>query len=113
MSKNCIRDEDLAQCVSMAGWIRGTAALTALIDSDYDPDRAELLNQPFLVEHFSGKIKEMPKSVQNHENIKSVAAGLEAIQKQMEAGDTPSPLVVKEVNEICERLVREFAEGKR
>ena len=39
-----MRDSDLAQCVSLGGWLRGTASVTSVISKDYTSDSAELLN---------------------------------------------------------------------
>ncbi len=49
-------DEDLAQLVSVGGWIRGTSVLTSIIRKNYTPDAAELLNQPALLDFFSKKL---------------------------------------------------------
>ncbi len=108
-----MRDDELAQCVSIGGWLRGTEALTSLIGKAYDVDKAELLNQPFLVDHFSKRIKSMSAEVRDHGTVKSVADGLEKIRLQMGAGDgVPDVDVVTEVNAICARLIREITDGK-
>ncbi len=49
-------DDDLAQLVSMGGWIRGTEVLTSIVQKNYTPDGAELLHQPELLSYFTGKL---------------------------------------------------------
>jgi hypothetical protein len=49
-------DDDLAQLVSVGGWIRGTEVLTSIIRKNYTTDSAELLHQPALVNFFTKKL---------------------------------------------------------
>lgn len=49
-------DDDLAQLVSMGGWIRGTQVLTSIVGKNYSPDGAELLYQPELLNYFTRKL---------------------------------------------------------
>jgi hypothetical protein len=51
-----MKDMDLSQCVSLGGWLRGTASVTSVVKKSFSADRAELLNQPMLVEHFQATI---------------------------------------------------------
>jgi hypothetical protein len=46
-------DHDLAQLVSVGGWVRGTQVLTSVVSQNYSQDGAELLNQPQLLEYFT------------------------------------------------------------
>ncbi|HEY5770944.1 MAG TPA: hypothetical protein VIS71_13970 [Terrimicrobium sp.] len=55
-------DADLAQLVSIGGWIRGTEVLTSIVGKNYSASGAELLNQPELVIFFSRRIDEMRNS---------------------------------------------------
>ncbi|MBM3856430.1 MAG: hypothetical protein FJ390_00520 [Verrucomicrobia bacterium] len=47
-----MNDRNLAQLVSLGGWLRGTDVLTAIVDANYTADGAELLHQPELVRYF-------------------------------------------------------------
>jgi hypothetical protein len=49
-------DHDLAQLVSVGGWVRGTQVLTSVVSQDYSPAGAELLNQPQLLDYFIEQI---------------------------------------------------------
>lgn len=49
-------DDELAQLVSMGGWIRGTEVLTSIVRKTYTPDGAELLHQPALLDYFSKQL---------------------------------------------------------
>lgn len=55
-------DDDLAQLVSLGGWIRGTEVLTSIVGKNFSPDGAQLLNQPELINYFSRRIEGMRSS---------------------------------------------------
>lgn len=54
-----MNDRNLAQLVSLGGWLRGTDVLTAIVDANYTADGAELLHQPELVRYFKRCIASM------------------------------------------------------
>lgn len=82
-----MRDNDLAQCVSLGGWLRGTASVTSVIGKAYTNDSAELLNQPMLVDHFSKAVDTMSENAKNNRLISGIAKGLTKIRQAMEAPD--------------------------
>lgn len=49
-------DDELAQLVSIGGWLRGTEVLTSIVSKNYSPDGAELLFQPQLLDYFTRKL---------------------------------------------------------
>ncbi len=49
-------DDELAQLVSVGGWLRGTEVLTSIVRKTYSPDSAELLHQPVLLDYFSDRL---------------------------------------------------------
>ncbi|MGK0185412.1 MAG: hypothetical protein ACI9R3_001190 [Verrucomicrobiales bacterium] len=100
-----MRDEELSQCVSMGGWLRGTEVLTSVINNDYNVDRAELLNQPDLVRHFRKQIDAM----RSKKKLKSIASGLDKIARAMGNGDKPvPPRQVKRILGITSGLVKDI-----
>lgn len=54
-----MNDRNLAQLVSLGGWLRGTDVLTAIVNTNYTADGAELLHQPELVRYFKRCIGSM------------------------------------------------------
>jgi hypothetical protein len=101
-----MRDGDLANCVSIGGWIRGTEAMTSLIAKSYKPDQAELLNQPELAKHFSKLIGAMPADVRAVEEVKAAEICLKRIVELMGTGEkVPDAQVVKEIHAASKALV--------
>ncbi|MCX6969205.1 MAG: hypothetical protein NTV93_03500 [Verrucomicrobia bacterium] len=49
-------DDELAQLVSIGGWLRGTQVLTSIVSKNYSADGAELLYQPQLLDYFTKRL---------------------------------------------------------
>ncbi len=104
-----LRDDDLANLVSLGGWIRGTNALTTLISDNFTQDKAELLNQPVLVTHFIEAIDGMSKATQKDPDIVKVRNGLVKMKALMESEDAVlSSDDILAIDEICHGLLELF-----
>jgi hypothetical protein len=104
-----MRDEDLAQCVSLGGWLRGTASVTSVVTKAFSADRAELLNQPMLVEHFLSAIGATPESTKNHPVVVKILAGLRVVLTEMESAvDGFSEDSVRTIGKTCDSLLSEI-----
>lgn len=91
-------DADLAQLVSIGGWIRGTEVLTSIVGKNYSARGAELLNQPELLTYFSRRLDEMRGRLKKEDLVKQVRELLRTIRKLM----TESGISQKSVGEIKE-----------
>lgn len=101
------RDEELAQAVSLGGWLRGTEAVASLVSKAYTDDKAEILNQPHLVDHFMRAIEDMPGRIRNKPNMKSILSGLEDIERTMSGREGVLPMGdVNRVLGTCAQLVQ-------
>ena len=107
MEKN--KDNDLAQCVSLGGWLRGTSVVTSVVGKSFSADRAELLNQPELVEHFIGQIGKMNDAVKSNATVKAISEGLGSIKATMQKG--AEGFVAEDVRSIdttAQRLIQQI-----
>ncbi|MEM6911529.1 MAG: hypothetical protein AAF555_08080 [Verrucomicrobiota bacterium] len=75
-----LRDENLAQLVSLGGWIKGTQAVAGLLLQEYQADDSEILNQPELCEYLSDTFYAMPPDLRQGEVFGKVEQGLEVLQ---------------------------------
>ncbi|MEM7386837.1 MAG: hypothetical protein AAF514_18010 [Verrucomicrobiota bacterium] len=100
------RDQDLAHCVSIGGWIRGTEIVTALIQKSYTEDKAELLHQPAIVDHFMNSIDGMDREIKTNKAVTTVATKLRSIQPIMSKETIPLA-TVKEIHDVCKSLRKE------
>ncbi|MFV1994173.1 MAG: hypothetical protein ACC661_01955 [Verrucomicrobiales bacterium] len=108
-----MRDDDLARCVSIGGWLRGTQVASSLISDSYSQDKAELLSQPDIVRHFSGTILHMDPSIQENETMVVLSVGLGKIGKIMAAsGDVIGADDVAEIHELCSNLLDSVRSAK-
>ncbi|NNE90019.1 MAG: hypothetical protein HKN23_00080 [Verrucomicrobiales bacterium] len=106
-----LRDDDLGSLSSLGGWVRGTHALTSLISENYSRDKAELLNQPDLVQHFIDAIDGMSEPVKTHADVVAVRAGLSKIHEHLAAAATGTEIsaeTVSAIGQICENLLRRY-----
>jgi hypothetical protein len=105
-------DEDLAQLVSLGGWIRGTEVLTSIVSKNYTPDGAELLNQPELVAYFSRRIEEMRSSrLRKEELVAKVRKLLRDIRPLIAKGSIPVSNVQK-INKLTGDMVTVITSGQ-
>lgn len=67
-----LNDNDLAQLVSLGGWLRGTEVLTSIVKKNYNPQVAELLHQPELMNYFLRRIDSMPRRLKRSEYVSNI-----------------------------------------
>ena len=101
-------DNELAQLVSMGGWIRGTEVLTSIVRKTYTSDSAELLHQPALLDYFSKQLGTLSsKRLSNDRFVVRVRKMLEEIRPLIGAkdGSTISLDNVQKINEMTRDTV--------
>jgi hypothetical protein len=109
-----LRDGDLAQCVSLGGWLRGTASVTSVIGKAYTPDSAELLDQSMLVDHFSKAVDAMSSGAKSNRLVTDIAKGLTKIRQAMGApGSTITQGQVGTINTTSEDLLKAILKSNK
>lgn len=105
-----LQDDELAELVSIGGWLRGTKAVSALVAEGYSVDKAEVLNQPELVKHFEGVIGRMSQRTREKDDVILIADGLADIREILVAAEEEgiSEVDVIKVGEICDVLLGRF-----
>ena len=102
-----LNDEQLAQLVSLGGWLRGTEVLTSIVKDKYSPERAELLYQPLLVDYFNRQLDNMSPRLRRQQLVGEIRNSLGRIGpliKKSPANDI-SPETVTEINTISVQMV--------
>jgi hypothetical protein len=102
-----IKSKELAQLVSLGGWLRGTEALNALVLQNYSPARAELIRQPVLLDYLEKELLGLNSEVKKRPIVAKMVEGIRRIRVliQNENGP-PTEKTVREIDGICEELVR-------
>lgn len=104
---NELDDHDLAQLVSLGGWIRGTDVLTSIVQKDYKPQRAELLHQPELLAYFDRQLDEMNPRLRKSDLVSQIKSMLGEIKPLIIEGDGRKirPESVERINVLTSELV--------
>ena len=94
-----LSDAQLAQLVSLGGWLRGTEVLTSIVKDKFSRDRAELLYQPLLVDYFNRQLDQMSPRLRRQQLVGEIRKSLGRI----------GPLITKSPpGEISEETVAEI-----
>lgn len=103
-----LQDEQLAQLVSLGGWLRGTEALTEIVSKNFSQDGAELLHQPTLVEYFSRRLDGLNARLKTNALVQKITARLPEIRPLIgeASGAKITAEDVKKINEITADLVK-------
>jgi len=105
-------DDDLAQLVSIGGWVRGTEALTSIVGKNYSAQGAELLNQPELLAYFSHRLDEMRNSRLKKDELVNRIRKLLHDLKPLIGKNAPIPLeTVQKINKMTHDTVVAISSG--
>lgn len=96
------RDDDLARCVSVGGWVRGTEVVTALIKGDFAKRKSDILHQPDLLKHFTETFRKMGKGG-DRRRMKQLLSSLDRLEPLMSKESIKEEEVV-EIHKICSEL---------
>ncbi|HEY4273323.1 MAG TPA: hypothetical protein VGM65_15095 [Candidatus Udaeobacter sp.] len=99
-----LKSTQLAQLVSVGGWLRGTEALSALVLQKYSPERSELIRQPALVDYLEKQLLAMNSDAQARPMVAKLLDGMRKIRTLTENDPLPEESVRK-VHGICKELV--------
>lgn len=100
-----LHDDELAQLVSLGGWLRGTEALTQVVQKNYSKDGAELLHQPLLLEYFQRRLDGMNPRLKSNPVVAEIAKKLDELKPLIEQQELP-PKGVDTVLDITQGLVK-------
>jgi hypothetical protein len=105
-----LKSEELSQLVSLGGWLRGTEALTTVVQKNFTKDGAELLHQPVLLDFFDRRLANMSGRLKSNPVVTDVQRGLTQIRPLMGVGETPeiSEKSVAEIHKITQDLVKKI-----
>jgi hypothetical protein len=104
------RDLDLAHCVSIGGWLRGTEIVTGIIRHGYSEEKAEILHQPRILEQFDEAIAAMEPGLRDSPRLKSISRDFATLKPLMSASTPPTSRQVGRIQTICSRLGRSVIE---
>ncbi len=103
-----LNDGQLAQLVSLGGWLRGTEALTSIVRQKYSRERAELLYQPLLIDYFGKQLEEMGPRLRRNRLVGDIEQAIGRIGPLIKNSPDReiAPETVTEVGSITTDLVQ-------
>jgi hypothetical protein len=99
-----LESAQLAQLVSIGGWLRGTEALSALVLQKYTPEHAALIRQPGLVDYLEKQLLAMSSDIQTRPIVAKLLDGIRRIRTLSENEPLPEE-TVRKVHGVCKDLV--------
>ena len=101
-----IKSEDLAQLISLGGWLRGTEALSALVLQNYSSERANLIRQPALINYLDEQLHAMSSDIRDRPIVGKLLDGVQTIRSLIESENgSLSEETVRKVHGACAELV--------
>jgi hypothetical protein len=101
-----LKSADLAQLVSLGGWLRGTEALSALVLQNYSPERSNLIRQPALIDYLEEQLNAMSSDIRARPIVVKLLDGIQTIRSLVESENGPlSEETVRKVHGVCAELV--------
>ena len=101
-----LKDAQLAQLVSLGGWLRGTEALTQVVMKKYTKDGAGLLHQPAILDYFERKLDDLNPRLKNNSTVQKIAQQLPELRKLIEPAGNISAQKVERIYTITAELVK-------
>ncbi len=103
-----LRDDELSNLVSLGGWLRGTQVVTQVVTASYSNDKAELLNQPGLVNHFQGLVSTMSQQPNSPRFLRQISTGLADMNRVIKANAPLNPDQILEVRQLSTQMLAQF-----
>jgi hypothetical protein len=102
-----IKSKELAQLVSVGGWLRGTEALCALVLQNYSAEHAELIRQQVMLDYLEKQLLGMKSEIRSRPVVTKMLTGIRRIRALISNDkESPTEKTVREIDEICKELVR-------
>jgi hypothetical protein len=102
-----IKSKELAQLVSVGGWLRGTEALCALVLQNYSAEHAELIRQQVMLDYLEKQLLGMKSEIRSRPMVAKMLTGMRRIRALISNDkEPPKEKTVREIDEICKELVR-------
>lgn len=109
-----LKSEQLAQFVSLGGWLRGAQALSTLVSQDYSRENAALLQQPGLIDHFDKQLDAMRGDAGTKPVVVRMREGLRTMRALLASDDGFIPKEkVAEITRVASELLKSLTSKSR
>ena len=104
-----LKSEQLAQLVSLGGWLHGSQALGALVLQDYNTENAALLRQPALLNHFEKELTARRGDLKTKPLLLRIREGIQKVRGLLGSGNAPvQKETVGQIAKVADELLTEL-----
>ncbi|NNE92348.1 MAG: hypothetical protein HKN23_11930 [Verrucomicrobiales bacterium] len=109
-----LRDDSLADLVTVGGWLGGTRALSAALKENYSKEGSDLLNQPHLLSEVRKRYKRVPETDKRGKFFNELSQTLKSLDPLMRVNNEGliAEDAVGEINQLTHGLSDAIYEGK-
>lgn len=109
-----LKSEQLAQFVSLGGWLRGAQALSTLVLQDYSTENAALLQQPALLDHFDKQLTALHGEMRTKPIVVTMRDGIARFRTVFPTDNGPiRKQTVEEIARVAEGLLKSLRSKAR
>jgi hypothetical protein len=100
-----LRDEEMAQLLSLGGWIRGLEIGAASVATDFSPERASKLRQLDLLDYYLQGLETFAPSLRSTPLISKITSDLKEVRQKLSADQPLSQGDVSAIQNTAHNLV--------
>ncbi len=75
-----LRDEKMAQLISLGGWLRGLEISAATVELDFSPERARILARPDLANYFANELNTLSPMLAHTPLLEKIRGGIKTME---------------------------------
>lgn len=102
-----LRDADLANLISLGGWIRALEVSTVAVDKQFSPERARKVMREDIADYYTESVAGLQPKISERPNylaMRDVLAGLRT-EMVLEDGKEPTPEMMADIRKQAAKLV--------
>ena len=102
-----LRDADLANLISLGGWIRALEVSTVAVDKQFSPERARKVMREDIADYYTESVAGLQPKISERPNylaMRDVLAGLRT-EMVLEEGKEPTPELMADIRKQAAKLV--------
>jgi len=88
-----LRDEKMAQLISLGGWLRGLEISAATVELDFSPQRAQVLARPELANYFAGELNTLSPALARTPLFEKLRGGIKTLEPLLNKAKLSRPEV--------------------
>lgn len=101
-----LKDGEMADLISLGGWLRGFQLASHVTADHYTPVKARVLVRPEIMDYFIERMKCLSPSMKRKPIVRTITADLTEIRRTAVLSDPPSQADVARMRDLADEAVR-------